>query len=153
MREFRYTDCGLENVVIEGLESQIDDAGEEVVVIPNIFGLHKVLAYCIITRPHGLRPDELKFLRTEMGLTQAELAERQTTCTMTAGTVGLGYPMAYCMGKASPTCYRWRDWAGGTQTLAQDLIPRETHAPTGRIETLCREHVPCGLAHNQSPYR
>lgn len=75
MNHFHYTECGLDNVFIEGLETQMDDAGEEVLVIPNIFGLHQVLAYCVITRKHGLRPDELRFLRTEMGLTQAELAE------------------------------------------------------------------------------
>lgn len=75
MTAFHYTESGLRNVFIEGLKTQIDDAGDEVILIPNIFGLHKVLAHCVITLSHGLRGEELRFLRTEMGLTQAELAE------------------------------------------------------------------------------
>jgi DNA-binding transcriptional regulator YiaG len=74
-KEYRYTECGLENVIIHGMNIVIDDAGEEVYCIPNILGLHKVIAHCIITRTHGIKPEELRFLRTEIGLTQAELAE------------------------------------------------------------------------------
>lgn len=73
--EYRYTECGLDNVIIHGMDVLIDDAGDEVYCIPNILGLHKVIAHCIITRAHGIKPEELRFLRTEMGLTQAELAE------------------------------------------------------------------------------
>ncbi len=72
---YRYTECGLDNVTIHGMPICTDDVGEEVYCIQNIVGLHKVIAYCIITGVHGLRPEELRFLRTEMGLTQAELAE------------------------------------------------------------------------------
>lgn len=74
-RDYRYTESGLENVNIRGMRTCVDDAGEEVYCIPNILGLHEVIAHCIITRSHGIRPEELKFLRTEMGLTQAELAQ------------------------------------------------------------------------------
>ena len=72
---YRYTECGLDNVIINGMPICTDDAGEEVYCIPNILGLHKVIAYCLITRSQGLSPNELRFLRTELGLTQAELAE------------------------------------------------------------------------------
>lgn len=75
MREYRYTECGLNNVIIRGAETAIDDDGEEMYTIPNINGLHRVIAHSIITREHGIAPEELRFLRTEMGLTQAELAE------------------------------------------------------------------------------
>jgi transcriptional regulator with XRE-family HTH domain len=73
--DYRYDECGLENVIIRGMEVRTDDSGEEVYSIPNIVGLHKVIAHCVITRAHGILPDELRFLRTEMGLTQAELAQ------------------------------------------------------------------------------
>jgi transcriptional regulator with XRE-family HTH domain len=73
--DYRYSECGLDNVVIHGMPVCTDDVGEEVYCIQNIVGLHKVIAYCIIAGPRGLRPEELRFLRTEMGLTQAELAE------------------------------------------------------------------------------
>jgi DNA-binding transcriptional regulator YiaG len=75
IEEYRYTECGLDNVIIQGMDVLIDDAGDEVYHIPNIAGLHKEIARCIITHAHGIKPAELRFLRTEMGLTQAQLAE------------------------------------------------------------------------------
>ena len=74
-RDYRYEECGLDDVIVRGMRVVVDDAGEEVYSVPNILGLHKVIAHCIITRSHGISPDELRFLRTEMGLTQAELAQ------------------------------------------------------------------------------
>jgi DNA-binding transcriptional regulator YiaG len=74
-REYLYTESGLDNVVIRDMHVETDEAGEEVYAIPNIIGLHKVIARCIITRRHSIDPAELRFLRTEMGLTQAELAQ------------------------------------------------------------------------------
>lgn len=71
---YHYTECGLDNVLIYGIEPKIDDDGDEVIEIANINGLHKAVALMIIGR-HGLMSGkELRFLRTEMGLTQAELA-------------------------------------------------------------------------------
>ena len=73
--EFRYSASGLDNVIIRNMEVVVDDAGEEVYAIPNIVGLHKMIAYAIIRKKHGLTHAELRFLRTEMGLTQAQLAQ------------------------------------------------------------------------------
>lgn len=73
--EYQYTECGLDNVTIQDMDVVVDDAGEEVYSIPNIVGLHHVIATCIVRHPHGISPKELRFLRTEMGITQAELAE------------------------------------------------------------------------------
>ncbi len=72
---YKYTECGLDNVIVEGIEIVIDDAGEEVYCIPNVRGLHKVIAYMIITQQRRVSPKELRFLRTEMRLTQMQLAE------------------------------------------------------------------------------
>lgn len=74
MDAYRYTECGLDNVFIEGVASLMDDAGEECVTIPNINGLHKAIAYGIVHRRSAISGKELRFLRTEMGMTQAELA-------------------------------------------------------------------------------
>lgn len=72
---YHYTECGLDNVLIEGVRVTIDDDGDAVVTIRNVNGLHKAIAQAIISR-HGLmNGPELRFLRTEMGLTQAELAK------------------------------------------------------------------------------
>lgn len=82
---YRYTECGLDNVVIEGLEVLIDDAGEEVTCIPHVVSLHRVIAEAIITLPFGLAGQELRFLRTEMGLSQSELAEILKVSRLTVG--------------------------------------------------------------------
>jgi DNA-binding transcriptional regulator YiaG len=71
--EYRYTECGLDNVVIEGMDVMVDHAGDETSAIPNINGLHRVIAQAIITHEHGISGKELRFLRTEMGLTQDEM--------------------------------------------------------------------------------
>lgn len=75
MTAYRYTECGLDNVVIHGAKMIVDDDGEEVVYIPNITGLHKLITEIILTRGSSMTGQELRFLRTEMGMTQAELAQ------------------------------------------------------------------------------
>jgi len=75
MATYRYTECGLDNVIIHGAQLVIDDDGEEVVSIPNINGLHKAIAQSILLRQSSMSGKELRFIRTEMGLTQAELAD------------------------------------------------------------------------------
>lgn len=74
MGEYRYTECGLDNVLIEGMNVLVDDGGEKVITIPNINGLHRVIALGIVRKKNGISGKELRFLRTEMGMTQAELA-------------------------------------------------------------------------------
>jgi len=74
MNAYRYTESGLDNVIIEGVSFPMDDAGEECVIVPNIHGLHRTIAHGIVTKHSGMTGRELRFLRTEMGLTQAELA-------------------------------------------------------------------------------
>lgn len=72
---YRYTECGLDNVFIEGIEPRVDDHGEDVQCILNVNGLHKTIAYGIVESDRGMSGQELRFLRTEMGFTQAELAK------------------------------------------------------------------------------
>ncbi len=72
--EYRYTECGLDNVIIVNMDVAKDDAGETVYMLPNINGLHKVIAHGILTQQFGMSPVELRFLRSEMGITQGELA-------------------------------------------------------------------------------
>jgi DNA-binding XRE family transcriptional regulator len=74
MSSHHYTECGLQNVFIEGLKIDIDDEGDEVITIPAVNELHQIIALGIVSHEHGISGDELRFLRTEMGYTQAELA-------------------------------------------------------------------------------
>lgn len=75
MIEYRYTECGLDNVVVEGVSFIQDDKGENVVRIPNINGLHRAIAIAIVRRGMMMSGREMRFLRAEMGMTQAELAD------------------------------------------------------------------------------
>ncbi len=83
MNTYHYTECGLQNVFIEGLAPVIDEEGDAVIEIPAINGLHNAIAQGIVRHEKGMSGAELRFLRTEMGYTQAELAalvhaDRQT---------------------------------------------------------------------------
>jgi transcriptional regulator with XRE-family HTH domain len=71
--DYRYDECGLDNVILQGLPACKDDHGEDVITIPNVNLLHKVLATAVAAKPTGLVGKEIRFLRTEMGMTQAEL--------------------------------------------------------------------------------
>lgn len=72
--DYRYDECGLDNVILKGLTVLTDDDGEDVITIPNVGLLHHVLMMEIATKESGMQPNELRFVRTEFGLTQAELA-------------------------------------------------------------------------------
>lgn len=74
MNRYHYTECGLQNVFIDGLVFHVDDAGDEIITIPAINELHMRIAQGIVSHKHGISGEELRFLRTEMGYTQSELA-------------------------------------------------------------------------------
>jgi DNA-binding transcriptional regulator YiaG len=74
MSEYRYTESGLDNIVIRGVSFVADDAGDDVIRIPNVNGLHRAIALGIVTRKAMMNGREMRFLRTELGMTQAELA-------------------------------------------------------------------------------
>lgn len=71
---YRYTECGLDNVIIEGIDVRVDDDGEEVLYIPAVNELHKTIAQGVVESETGMTGQELRFLRTMMGFTQADLA-------------------------------------------------------------------------------
>lgn len=74
MTSYHYVECGLDNVFIEGLQPFKDDHGEEVIVVPFISDLHREIALGIVLQEGSLSGSELRFLRSEMGMTQPELA-------------------------------------------------------------------------------
>ena len=74
MSAYHYIECGLPNVFVHGLEPFVDDEGEEVIQIDAINMLHREIARGIVKHESGMNPLELRFLRTEIGLTQSELA-------------------------------------------------------------------------------
>ena len=72
-KAYHYTECGLPNVWIHGVHA-VDDDGEETIRIPNIRGLHQLIAHEIVGCEGRLTGAEMRFLRSEMGMTQTELA-------------------------------------------------------------------------------
>ena len=74
MVDYRYDECGLDNVVLKGLPVLTDDEGVAVTTIPHVNTLHRVLTTMVATKTSGLQPKEIRFLRTEMELTQSQLA-------------------------------------------------------------------------------
>ncbi|MEO0496434.1 MAG: helix-turn-helix domain-containing protein [Pseudomonadota bacterium] len=70
-----YVESGLDNVYIYGIPLELDDSEEALITIPAINDLHRVIAKGIISHQNSMSGTELRFLRTEMGLTQAQLAE------------------------------------------------------------------------------
>ena len=83
MAAYQYTECGLDNVFIEGMDVIEDHAGEETLTIPAIGLLHRVIAEGIVLLPSKMSGQEFRFLRTEMGMTQEKLAEVLKVTTLT----------------------------------------------------------------------
>ena len=75
MSAYHYTECGLDNVFIEGMNSVNDHAGKETVTVSAVGLLHRVIAEGIVNLPSKMSGKELRFLRSEMGMTQEKLAE------------------------------------------------------------------------------
>jgi len=75
MKQYHYTESGLDNVVINGAAVIQDDNDDETISIPYINVLHKAIAQSIVTQKGCMSGKELRFLRTELGMTQTEMAE------------------------------------------------------------------------------
>lgn len=69
----RYTECGLDDVFIIGMPVMTDDDDEETAAVPNINGLHRAIAGAVVSADAAMTGRRLRFIRTEMGLTMAEL--------------------------------------------------------------------------------
>ena len=71
-----YTDCGLDNIfLLNGFEPEdIDNC--EYVTVTDIDGLHQAIGLHIVLEKKAPTGQEMRFLRTEMGFSQAELGSR-----------------------------------------------------------------------------
>lgn len=73
---YHYTESGLKNVWLDGIEIVLDDDGDECVNIPKINSLHKAIAEAIVKKHGAMNGDELAFLRSYMEETQEQFAQR-----------------------------------------------------------------------------
>ena len=85
MNKYHYIESGLDNVFINGLEPVVDADGDQVIEIPFIAALHAEIARGIVMSKGAISGKELRFLRTEMGMTQAQLSEKVGVDSQTVG--------------------------------------------------------------------
>jgi putative transcriptional regulator len=71
---YHYTESGLENVFLENGVKMHDTPYGKGVSIMDTDGLHKAIGRWLVDTPKPLNGAELRFLRTEMELTQRDLA-------------------------------------------------------------------------------
>jgi putative zinc finger/helix-turn-helix YgiT family protein len=71
----RYTESGLPNVVLVGVEvRRCRNCGESMVAIPHIEELHRALAMTLIRQTGRLAPSEIRFLRKWLGWSGVDFA-------------------------------------------------------------------------------
>jgi putative zinc finger/helix-turn-helix YgiT family protein len=80
-KHYRYTECGLPNVVIDDAVkvTTCERCGETYTSIPAIEGLHQQIAAAVIRKKGRLAPAEIRFLRTYLGWSGADIAKRRGT--------------------------------------------------------------------------
>ena len=72
---YRYTESGLNNVYLETDVHRCVKCKESVVDIPNIYGLHEMIAEDLIKKPYLLKGKEIRYIRKFMHLKAVELAK------------------------------------------------------------------------------
>ena len=74
--EYHYTESGLDNVfILADIPLEKYEDGEKYIIIPAVGLLHQFITQAVINATGILNGKEIRFLRTEMEKTQAELAE------------------------------------------------------------------------------
>lgn len=123
---YRYTESGLPNVVIENAEIlQCPVCGSRGVAIQSMDALHRVLALAVIRQPDPLGPHEIRYLRKWLGWSGKDFAKH--------------------MGVTPETVSRWESVDGGKpmggtadrllRMLVARLEPVDAY-PTERLATI-----------------
>lgn len=71
---YKYVESGLDNIVLTGIPMHKCSCGEEMPVVRNIEGLHRVIASALVKKNSPLSGKELRFIRKEMRCSAKELA-------------------------------------------------------------------------------
>jgi DNA-binding transcriptional regulator YiaG len=71
---FHYTQCGLDNVYLANGYETIETPRGKTIRIVNVPDLHRAIGSDLVDLQRPLSGNELRFLRTELGLPQAALA-------------------------------------------------------------------------------
>jgi predicted RNA-binding Zn-ribbon protein involved in translation (DUF1610 family) len=80
-RNYRYTESGLSNVVLQGIQvADCPACGHSEVTIPRLAKVHRAIALALANSPVRLTGEQLRFLRKHIGHSGEQLAN---TCTRT----------------------------------------------------------------------
>ncbi len=74
-KPYLYKECGLDNIYLDSGFTIEKVDGEEYVSIENVDGLWRAIGLHLVTCQKTLDPKEIRFLRTQMGKTQSEIAK------------------------------------------------------------------------------
>lgn len=100
---YRYGECGLPNVILRGIEvHECSGCGEQIVSIPRMAELHRVLALAVARQHARLSGAEIRFLRKHLGLSGADFAR--------------------IMGVDAATVSRWENEKDPMGTIAERLL-------------------------------
>ncbi len=73
--KYHYTECGLDNVFLEGVNIWKCSCGEQLVSIPAMPELHSLIGLNLIKKKSLLHGQEIRFLRKNIGLTATKLSK------------------------------------------------------------------------------
>jgi DNA-binding transcriptional regulator YiaG len=74
-KPYLYKECGLDNIYLDSGFTIENVDGEDYVSVENVDGLWKAIGLHLVTEQKTFDPKEIRFIRSQMGMTQSELAK------------------------------------------------------------------------------
>jgi putative transcriptional regulator len=73
-RNYRYTESGLSNVILQGIEvADCPKCGGSDVIIPRMAKIHRAIAHALANSPARLTGDQFRFIRKHLGMSGDQL--------------------------------------------------------------------------------
>ncbi len=85
---FFYTDCGLDNVILQNGYEEIDTPYGKSVSITDVRGLHECIGLHLVTKPAALTGREFRFLRVDPACNQTRRWDNRGTADTEQCTSG-----------------------------------------------------------------
>lgn len=76
IQDYRYVDCGLKNIILKDIVVYTcETCDEEDIGIPNVEGLHDLIATTLALQERRLLPEEIRFIRTHLGFSGVDFSK------------------------------------------------------------------------------
>jgi putative transcriptional regulator len=76
LRNYRYSESGLPNVILQGIEvADCSKCGNSDVIIPRMAKIHRAIAQALANSPARLTGDQFRFLRKHLGMSGDQLGK------------------------------------------------------------------------------